>query len=65
MKKILKKMHKKVLTIDGARVDFPEGWVLIRVSNTSPLIRLTIEADSERNLEKLEKEFSLLLKSNI
>ena len=34
-----------------------EGWVLVRPSNTSPIIRLTAEADDEMHLNQLEKQF--------
>lgn len=32
--------------LDGARIDFPNGWALIRASNTQPVIVMRIEADS-------------------
>ena len=35
-----------VLTIDGARVDFGDGWALIRGSNTNPYLSVRIEAES-------------------
>jgi phosphomannomutase len=38
-------------------VDLPEGWVLIRPSNTSPIIRLTAEADNEAELKRLLTQF--------
>jgi phosphomannomutase len=43
--------------MDGVRVDFAEGWVLIRPSNTSPIIRLTSEADNETILNDLTTRF--------
>lgn len=48
----------KINTTDGVRVDFKEGWVLARASNTSPIIRLTIEAENEKEFKRIEKEFS-------
>lgn len=33
-------------TIDGARVDFPHGWALMRSSNTQPVLVVRVEADS-------------------
>ena len=35
-----------VLTIDGARVDFGDGWALIRGSNTNPYLSVRLEAES-------------------
>ena len=38
--------HHPVLTVDGARVDFGEGWAVIRASNTSPTLSVRLEARS-------------------
>jgi phosphomannomutase/phosphoglucomutase len=46
----------KVNTIDGARIAFPEGWGLIRASNTGPLLVLRFEAASEAALERYRRE---------
>jgi phosphomannomutase len=62
LKSRFKKQYKNVNTMDGVRVDFPDGWILIRPSNTAPIIRLSIEANDRRSLEKLKKEFLPLLK---
>ena len=63
--RVFKKEYKEVDTMDGVRVDFPDGWVLIRASNTSPFIRLTIEAEDKKILERLKKKFSGLVKNEI
>jgi phosphoglucosamine mutase len=34
------------------RVDFEDGWVLVRASGTEPLIRITAEAKDEEALKK-------------
>ncbi|MBS7637513.1 phosphoglucosamine mutase, partial [Candidatus Bathyarchaeota archaeon] len=34
----------EVTTIDGLRLDFEDGWILIRASGTEPAIRITVEA---------------------
>ena len=39
------------------RVDLEHGWCLIRASNTSPVIRLTVEADSDAELSSLMNKF--------
>jgi len=46
-----------VNTLDGIRVNLNEGWVLVRPSNTSPIIRLTAEADDETHLNQLATQF--------
>ncbi|MBE3137829.1 MAG: phosphomannomutase/phosphoglucomutase [Thermoplasmata archaeon] len=53
----LTKEFEHVNTMDGVRVDFPDGWILIRASNTSPIIRLTTEADNETILQDLTTQF--------
>jgi len=46
----------KVNDIDGVRVTVPEGWWLVRSSNTEELLTLRIEAFNEEGLKKLEKQ---------
>jgi phosphomannomutase len=36
----------RTLTLDGLRVDYPDWWFNVRPSNTEPLLRLNVEADS-------------------
>lgn len=43
----------RLLTLDGYRAEFEEGWFLIRLSGTEPKIRITVEARNEDYLEKL------------
>jgi phosphomannomutase/phosphoglucomutase len=40
---------------DGAKVNYDDGWILLRPSNTSPKIRAAIEAKSEKRLNELKK----------
>lgn len=44
-------------TIDGVRVDYPEGWGLIRASNTSPTLTLRFEADDAEALAAIQERF--------
>ena len=57
LKEALSKQYPHANTMDGIRVDLKEGWVLIRASNTSPMIRLTIEADTPDILNELTSMF--------
>jgi phosphomannomutase / phosphoglucomutase len=43
----------KVIDIDGVRIDFDDGWALIRASNTQPVIVLRFEAKNEARLIEL------------
>lgn len=45
-----------VVTIDGARIEFGDGWGLIRASNTQPVIVLRAEAESEAALTRIRHE---------
>jgi phosphomannomutase/phosphoglucomutase len=47
----------KLTTLDGIRVDFPDGWGLVRASNTTPTLTLRFEADSDEALERIETLF--------
>jgi phosphomannomutase/phosphoglucomutase len=52
-----------VTTIDGLRVDFPNGWGLCRASNTMPVLVLRFEADDENVLQEIKDKFIAQLKS--
>ncbi len=47
----------QIITIDGLRVEFKNGWGLIRPSNTSPYLILRFEADSEEGLTEIKAIF--------
>jgi phosphomannomutase/phosphoglucomutase len=47
------KTEYEVIDIDGARIKFPEGWALVRASNTQPSLVVRFEADSNKNLSKI------------
>ena len=47
---------QNISTIDGVKVDMPEGWVHLRRSNTEPIIRLYAEAVSSDDAERIARE---------
>jgi phosphomannomutase/phosphoglucomutase len=51
----------KISTLDGLRADFPDGWGLVRASNTTPMLVLRFEADSEEALSRIQQQFKLEL----
>ncbi len=60
---LLFKMEQKYkadapLTIDGVKIDFPEGWVHMRKSNTEPIIRVYAEAKTQEKATALTQRFS-------
>ncbi|MEG1734996.1 MAG: phosphomannomutase/phosphoglucomutase, partial [Comamonas sp.] len=52
----------QVSTIDGLRVDWPDGFGLIRASNTTPVLVLRFEGHSEAALQRIEAKMLALLK---
>jgi phosphomannomutase len=47
--------NQKISTVDGVRVDFNNGWVHIRKSNTEPIFRLIAEARTKKEASALIK----------
>ena len=47
--------------IDGIRVEFNDGWALVRYSNTGPVISARFEANSEERLQEITNEFMRLI----
>lgn len=47
----------KRTTIDGLRVDFPDGWGLVRASNTTPSLVMRFEADNKEAMARIQGDF--------
>ncbi|MHB8911723.1 MAG: phosphomannomutase/phosphoglucomutase, partial [Lysobacter sp.] len=47
----------RLSTIDGLRVDFDDGWGLVRASNTTPVLVLRFDADSREALARIQDDF--------
>ncbi|MDQ6663176.1 MAG: phosphomannomutase/phosphoglucomutase [Acidobacteriota bacterium] len=45
-----------VTDVDGARINFPAGWGLVRASNTQPVLVLRFEAETQKLLDGYRKE---------
>lgn len=61
--KILEKIKEKYSDgkqdfLDGITVEYSDWWFNVRPSNTEPLLRLTIEADTEKLLKEKQKELT-------
>ena len=52
-----------ISTIDGLRVDWPDGFGLIRASNTTPVLVLRFEGHTEAALHRIEADMLKLLRS--
>ncbi|UJJ51012.1 MULTISPECIES: phosphomannomutase/phosphoglucomutase [Rhodanobacter] len=46
-----------LITIDGVRADWPDGWGLVRASNTTPVLVLRFEADDPVALKRIQQLF--------
>lgn len=55
------KRVRKTVDIDGVRVIFPEGWGLLRASNTQPVLVMRFEAASESLLKQYQAEVEAVL----
>ncbi len=44
-------------TIDGLRVDWPDGWGLVRASNTTPVLVMRFDADTREALQRIQAVF--------
>ncbi|AFD00751.1 phosphoglucosamine mutase [Methanocella conradii HZ254] len=51
-----------VNTLDGLRVGYEDGWVLVRPSGTEPKVRITAEAEDEETLGRLYSEAEAVVK---
>ncbi len=59
--KILAKLEKKysdgiVSHLDGLKITYPDWWLNVRPSNTEPLLRLNVEADTQETMEEKRDE---------
>ncbi|MBZ5609275.1 MAG: phosphomannomutase/phosphoglucomutase [Acidobacteriia bacterium] len=55
------KSKRKTVDIDGVRVIFPEGWGLLRASNTQPVLVMRFEASNEHLLKEYQSEVESVL----
>ena len=53
----------EITDIDGIRVDYADGWGLVRASNTSPVLSLRFEADDAAALDRIQATFDAALRA--
>ena len=67
VEKLQKQLHfddaTDVITIDGIRVEWEDGFALARSSKTTPVVVLRLEGDTTEALERIKKRFAEALKS--
>ena len=54
---------ERLSTVDGLKIDFEDGWVHLRKSNTEPIVRIYTEAKTKEKAEELSKRFNLELQA--
>lgn len=52
----------KITDIDGLRADYPEGWGLVRASNTTPSLVIRFEAENPEALEAIQEKFRVAMR---
>lgn len=71
--KIIEKLQKsakfdgaiEIITIDGLRVEYDDGFGLVRASNTTPVLVLRFEADNAAALKRIQNQFKNILRNQI
>jgi phosphomannomutase / phosphoglucomutase len=53
----------RISTIDGLRADWPDGWGLVRASNTTPMLVLRFEAKNNEALQRISELFRTQMKA--
>ena len=54
---------RELITIDGVRAEYADGFGLVRASNTTPVVVLRFEADTKKALKRIQKEFKVALEA--
>lgn len=60
-KRRLGTLGKKLNDIDGVRIDFGDGWGLVRASNTQPVLVLRFEAQNAPRMQEIRKQVESML----
>ena len=64
MKKLKEKYRDgRISHLDGVKIDFPDWWFNVRPSNTEPLLRLNLEADTQEHMEQKRDEVLAIIRA--
>src|SRR5574344_77204 len=66
LNKVKEKFHNEEINdIDGVKIDFADKWVLLRKSNTEPIIRIYSEASTQEKADELGAEIIAIIRGFI
>ncbi len=51
----------EITRLDGVRVDFADGWGLVRASNTTPSLVLRFEGETQLALDRIQRQFGAII----
>ena len=54
---------REIITIDGLRAEYDDGFGLVRASNTTPVLVLRFEGHTPQALQRIEHDFMAALRS--
>jgi phosphoglucosamine mutase len=57
--------YENVTNVDGVRVDYDDGWFLVRASGTQPLVRITAQAEDDARMASLFDTASELIEAAV
>ena len=55
--------NERIITIDGLRVEYPDGFGLARSSNTTPVVVMRFEAETPQALARIQAEFKRVIQA--
>jgi len=57
--------YRQMTTVDGVRLDFENGWILVRASGTEPKVRITAEAKDSEITKRLYEQASAIVQRHV
>ncbi|MEM3555755.1 MAG: phosphoglucosamine mutase [Candidatus Micrarchaeia archaeon] len=63
--RLIEEFEGKLSERDGVRIDFKDGWLLVRASGTEPVIRLTCEHKNKGELERVCKKAEQIVREGL
>ena len=58
------KVRPKSSPSTACAIEFPDGFGLMRASNTTPILVLRFEADTQEAIERIQNQFKAVIESN-